>query len=145
VALYPFSLIIMTYVLVIAYDQWYRLVVWMWRPVQRCVHNHHNLQNMHIKCIIFEQQVIEFKQVGVNITATHKVYRQGQIQLRRGTPPPPLLLTTNYNYACSVVLSSAIGSLILSQSVIAWLHLLIAPTGSFKLGIILNRGSPRDY
>ena len=51
VALYPFLLIFMSYVLVTAYDKRYRLVVWMWRPVQKCVHRHRNTLNIRTSLI----------------------------------------------------------------------------------------------
>ena len=37
VALYPFMLILMTYVLVTMYDKHYRILVWMWKPFKRCM------------------------------------------------------------------------------------------------------------
>ena len=36
VALYPFLLIFLTYVLVTLYDREYRLLIWMWRPFKIC-------------------------------------------------------------------------------------------------------------
>ena len=36
VALYPFLLIFLTYVLVTLYDREYRLLIWMWRPFKMC-------------------------------------------------------------------------------------------------------------
>ena len=42
VALYPFLLIFLTYLLVTAHDKRYRLVVWMWRPLKMYVHRHRN-------------------------------------------------------------------------------------------------------
>jgi hypothetical protein len=65
VALYPFFLIFMTYVLVTAYDKRYRLVVWMWRPVQRCVHRHRNSWNIHTSLIEIFATFILFSYVKI--------------------------------------------------------------------------------
>ena len=65
VALYPFFLIIMTYVLVTAHDKRYRLVVWMWRPVQRCVHRHRNTWNIHTSLIEIFATFILFSYVKI--------------------------------------------------------------------------------
>ena len=40
VALYPFFLILLTYVLITAHDRQYRLVVWVWRPFKSCIHRY---------------------------------------------------------------------------------------------------------
>ena len=81
VALYPFLLIFMTYVLVTAYDKRYRLVVWMWRPVQWCVHRHRNTWNIRTSLIEIFATFILFSYVkilGVSVqilafTATYDV------------------------------------------------------------------------
>ena len=81
VALYPFLLIFMSYVLVTAYDKRYRLVVWMWRPVQRCVHCHRNTLNIRTSLIEIFATFILFSSVkilGVSVqilasTGTHDV------------------------------------------------------------------------
>ena len=81
VALYPFLLIFMTYVLVTAYDKQYRLVVWMWRPIQRCVRRHRNTWNIRTSLIeIFATFILfsSIKILGVSIevlafTATYDV------------------------------------------------------------------------
>ena len=81
VALYPFFLIFMTFVLVTAYDKQYRLVVWMWRPVQRCVRWHRNTWNIRTSLIEIFATFILFSYVkilGVSVqilsfTATHDV------------------------------------------------------------------------
>ena len=65
VALYPFLLIFMTYVLVTAYDKRYRLVVWMWRPFQRCVHRHRNTWNIHTSLIEIFATFILFSSVKI--------------------------------------------------------------------------------
>ena len=51
VALYPFLLIFITYVLVTAHDKQYRLVVWIWKPFKICVHQYHNTWNIHSSLI----------------------------------------------------------------------------------------------
>ena len=51
VALYPFLLIFLTYLLVTAHDKRYRLVVWMWRPLKMCVHCHRNTWNIRTSLI----------------------------------------------------------------------------------------------
>ena len=65
VALYPFLLIFMTYVLVIAYDKQYRLVVWMWRPVQKCVQRHRNTWNIRTSLIEIFATFILFSYVKI--------------------------------------------------------------------------------
>ena len=65
VALYPFLLIFMTYVLVTAYDKRYRLVVWMWRPVQRCVQRHRNTWNICTSLIEIFATFILFSSVKI--------------------------------------------------------------------------------
>ena len=65
VALYPFLLIFMTYVLVTAYDKRYRLVVWMWRPVQRCVQRHRNTWNIRTSLIEIFATFILFSYVKI--------------------------------------------------------------------------------
>ena len=65
VALHPFLLIFMTYVLVTAYDKRYRLVVWMWRPVQRCVHRHRNTWNIRTSLIEIFATFILFSYVKI--------------------------------------------------------------------------------
>ena len=65
VALYPFFLIFMTYVLVTAYDKRYRLVVWMWRPVQRCVHCHRNTWNIRTSLVEIFATFILFSYVKI--------------------------------------------------------------------------------
>ena len=80
-ALYPFLLIFMSYVLVTAYDKRYRLVVWMWRPVQKCVHRHRNTLNIRTSLIEIFATFILFSSVkilGVSVqilasTGTHDV------------------------------------------------------------------------
>ena len=81
VALYPFLLIFMTYVLVTAYDKQYRLVVWMWRPVQWWVRRHRNTWNIRTSLIEIFATFILFSYVkilGVSVqilafTATYDV------------------------------------------------------------------------
>jgi hypothetical protein len=81
VALYPFFLIFMTYVLVTAHGKRYRLVVWMWRPVQRCVHRHRNIWDIHTSLIEIFATFILFSYVKIlgasaqilNFTATYDV------------------------------------------------------------------------
>ena len=81
VALYPFLLIFMTYVLVTAYDKQYRLVVWMWRPVQWCVRRHRNTWDIHTSLIEIFSTFILFSYVKIldvsvqilNFTATYDV------------------------------------------------------------------------
>ena len=51
VALYPFLLIFITYVLITAYDKQYRLVVWMWRPFKMCVRQYRNTWNIRSSLI----------------------------------------------------------------------------------------------
>ena len=65
VALYPFLLIFMTYVLVTAYDKRYRLVVWMWRPFQWCVHRHRNTWNIRTSLIEIFATFILFSSVKI--------------------------------------------------------------------------------
>ena len=65
VALYPFHLIFMTYLLVTAYDKRYRLVVWMWRPVQRCVHRHRSTWNIRTSLIEIFATFILFSYVKI--------------------------------------------------------------------------------
>ena len=65
VALYPFLLIFMTYVLVTAYDKQYRLVVWMWRPIQRCVHRHRNTWDIRTSLIEIFATFILFSYVKI--------------------------------------------------------------------------------
>ena len=81
VALYPFLLIFMTYVLVTAYDKQYRLVVWMWRPAQWCVRRHRNTWNIRTSLIEIFATFILFSYVkilGISVqiltsTATYDV------------------------------------------------------------------------
>jgi hypothetical protein len=82
VALYPFFLIFMTYVLVSAHDREYRLVVWLWKPIKMCVRCHRNTWNVHTSLIeIFASFILlsYVKILGVSIqilafTATYDVY-----------------------------------------------------------------------
>ena len=81
VALYPFLLIFMTYVLVTAYDKQYRLVVWMWRPFQWCVHRYRKTWDIRTSLIeIFATFIlfsyVKISSISVQIlasTATHDV------------------------------------------------------------------------
>jgi len=51
VALYPFFLIFLTYILLHAYDRRYRLLIWMWRPFKRCVAYYRNTWNIHTSLV----------------------------------------------------------------------------------------------
>ena len=51
VALYPFLLIFITYVLITAHDKQYRLVVWMWKPFKMCVRQYRNTWNIRSSLI----------------------------------------------------------------------------------------------
>ena len=51
VALYPFLLIFITYVLISAHDRQYRLVVWLWMPFKMCVHKYRNTWNIRTSLI----------------------------------------------------------------------------------------------
>ena len=65
VALYPFLLILMTYLLVTMYDRQYRVVVWMWRPVQRCVNYHRHTWNIRTSLIEIFATFILFSYVKI--------------------------------------------------------------------------------
>ena len=81
VALYPFLLIFITYVLISAHDKQYRLVVWMWRPFKMCVRQYRNTWNIRSSLIeIFATFILlsSVKILGVSfqilsITTTHDV------------------------------------------------------------------------
>ena len=81
VALYPFLLIFITYVLITAHDKQYRLVVWMWKPFRMCIRKHRNTWNIHTSLIeIFATFILltSVKILGVSFrillyTATHDV------------------------------------------------------------------------
>ena len=51
VALYPFLLIFITYVLITAHDKQYRLVIWMWKPFKKCVRQYRNTWNIRSSLI----------------------------------------------------------------------------------------------
>ena len=51
VALYPFLLIFMTYVLVTAYDKQYRVFVWMWKPFKLCTRRYRQTWNIRSSLI----------------------------------------------------------------------------------------------
>ena len=46
VALYPFLLILITYVLVTLYDRNYRLLVWIWKPFKWCIYHYSKQWNI---------------------------------------------------------------------------------------------------
>ena len=46
VALYPFLLILITYVLVTLYDRNYRLLVWIWKPFKWCIYHYSKKWNI---------------------------------------------------------------------------------------------------
>ena len=81
VALYPFLLIFITYVLISAHDKQYRLVVWMWKPFKMCVRQYRNTWNIRSSLIeIFATFILlsSVKILGVSFqvlsfTATHDV------------------------------------------------------------------------
>ena len=81
VALYPFLLIFITYVLISAHDKRYRLVVWMWKPFKMCVRQYRNTWNIRSSLIeIFATFILlsSVKILGVSFqilpfTATHDV------------------------------------------------------------------------
>ena len=81
VALYPFLLIFITYVLISAHDRQYRLVVWMWKPFKMCVRKYRNTWNIRTSLIeIFTTFVLlsSVKILGVSFqilsfTATYDV------------------------------------------------------------------------
>ena len=81
VALYPFLLIFITYVLISAHDKQYRLVIWMWRPFKMCVRQYRNTWNIRSSLIeIFATFILlsSVKILGVSFqilffTATHDV------------------------------------------------------------------------
>ena len=51
VALYPFLLIFMTYALVTAYDKWYRILDWIWKPFKICLHRYQKTWNIRTSLI----------------------------------------------------------------------------------------------
>ena len=81
VALYPFLLIFITYVLISAHDKQYRLVVWMWKPFKMCVRQYRNTWNIRSSLIeIFATFILlsSVKIIGtsfqiLSFTATHDV------------------------------------------------------------------------
>ena len=81
VALYPFLLIFITYVLISAHDKQYRLVVCMVKPFKMCVHQYRNTWNIRSSLIeIFATFILlsSVKILGVSFqillfTATHDV------------------------------------------------------------------------
>ena len=81
VALYPFLLIFITYVLISAHDKQYRLVVWMWKPFKMCVRQYRNTWNIRSSLIeIFATFILlsSVKILGTSFqillfTATHDV------------------------------------------------------------------------
>ena len=81
VALYPFLLIFITYVLISAYDKQYRLVVWMWKPFKMCVRQYHNTWNIRSSLIEIFATFILLSSVKIlgtsfqilSFTATHDV------------------------------------------------------------------------
>ena len=81
VALYPFLLIFITYVLISAHDKQYRLAVWVWRPFKICVRQYRNTWNIRSSLIeIFATFILlsSVKILGVSLqilisTATHDV------------------------------------------------------------------------
>ena len=116
VALYPFFLIFMTYVLVTAYDKRYRLVVWMWRPVQRCVHRHRNTWNIrtslieifatfilfsYVKILNVSIQILAFTatyDVHGNKLQQHFTYYDGTVEYFGSTHLPYALLAIAINF-----------------------------------------------
>lgn len=82
VALYPFLLIFMTYVLVTAYDKQYRLLLWMWKPVRVCTRRYRKTWNIRTSLIeIFATFILlsSVKILGVSVqilsfTGTYDVY-----------------------------------------------------------------------
>ena len=81
VALYPFLLIFITYVLITAHDKQYRLVVWMWRPFKMCVRQYRNTWNIRSSLIEIFATFILLSSVNIlgvsfqilSFTATHDV------------------------------------------------------------------------
>ena len=65
VALYPFFLIFLTYVLVAAYDRKYRLLVWIWKPFQLCTHCYHTTWNIRTSLIETFASFILFSSVKI--------------------------------------------------------------------------------
>ena len=51
VALYPFLLILITYVLVTLYDRNYRLLVWIWKPFKWCIYHYSKHWNIRTSLI----------------------------------------------------------------------------------------------
>lgn len=82
VALYPFLLIFITYVLVTAYDKQYRLLLWMWKPVKMCTRRYRKTWNIRTSLIeIFATFILlsSVKILGVSVqilsfTGTYDVY-----------------------------------------------------------------------
>ena len=65
VALYPFFLIFLTYVLVAAYDRKYRLLVWIWKPLQLCTRCYHTTWNIRTSLIETFASFILFSSVKI--------------------------------------------------------------------------------
>ncbi len=84
VALYPFLLIFITYVLVTAYDSEYRLLIWMWKPFRMCTRHYRATWNIRTSLIeIFASFIIlsSVRVLGVSIqilsfTGSYDVYGQ---------------------------------------------------------------------
>ena len=84
VALYPFLLIFMTYVLVTAYDKQYRVLVWMWKPFKLCTRRYRETWNIRTSLIqIFATFILlsSVKILGVSfqilsVTSTYSVNGQ---------------------------------------------------------------------
>ena len=51
IAVYPFLLIFITYVLVAAYDREYRLLLYIWKPFKMCLHCYHKTWNIRTSLI----------------------------------------------------------------------------------------------
>ena len=84
VALYPFLLIFLTYVLITAYDRENRLLVWMWKPFRKCTHHYRKTWNIRTSLIeIFASFILlsSVRVLGVSIqilsfTGSYDVYGQ---------------------------------------------------------------------
>ena len=52
IALYPFALIMLTYILVTMYDKNFHLIVWLWKPFRRLLRRYH--QNFQVRTSLIE-------------------------------------------------------------------------------------------
>jgi len=51
VALYPFLLILITYILITAYDRGWKLLIWMWKPFKMCTGRYRQMWNIQTSLV----------------------------------------------------------------------------------------------